>query len=558
MKDLLSRAFRKQRITTVVNDAAIAHSQGKGLKKVLGVRDLVSFGISSTLGSGIFVTVGSISALAGPGLFLSFLIAAFGSLLSACCYAEFASRLPVSGQSYTYTYVALGEVVAFTTGWLGFVAYSVATAAVARGWATYFDSLVALVTGSHLPAFLVNDPVSGFGDIFSFSALAAFLNIFCVVLACVGIQESTRLSFILVVVNFVLMTAFCMYGATMYAEAGNLEPLLPFGLAGVVKGSGLAFFCCIGWELVCTLAEEVKHPSRDLPRGIVGSLSAVTVLYCAVCLTLSAMVPFELISVGAPIADAFSQHGDRIGALLVSVTVVIVCIPSTLTGIVGTPRIVYKMAQDGLVYRWLGSVNSHGAPVTATIVSGTISALMGGVLHFDSLASSCSAVTLFMFAIVCVGVVIVRVSEHESPTHPHAIQRLTFALIMFSVISLAVSMCVVDPDLVSSLALYVLAGANIVCGGVVLYIYEWALDYAPLAQPLLTDEITVTSVPKRAKKDIYLCPLVPIVPLIATWVDIFMMASLGYTALTGVLIMLLSGMAIYFSYGINHSKLDLM
>ena len=564
MTSLLTKVLRKQLIADVVKDAADAHALGTGLKKVLGVRDLISFGISSTLGSGIFVTVGSISGLAGPGLFLSFLVAAFGSLLSAFCYAEFASRLPVSGQSYTYSYVSLGELVAFTTGWLAFISYSVATAAVSRGWANYVDSFVRAVVGTGLPAWLVNEPVDGWYGMISLSGLAALLNLFCMTLACFGVHESTRISFILVIVNLVLMTCFSAYGAFNYGEAANLEPLLPFGLTGVVKGSGLAFFCCIGWELVCTLSEEVKKPSRDLPRGIMGSLGAVSVLYCAVCLTLSAMVPFTNISVSAPIADAFRFHGDNLGALVVSLTVVVVCIPSTITGVVGTPRMLYKMAMDGLIYDWLAIVNSHGSPVYATLVCGTFSAILGGVLHFESLASSCSAVTLFMFAIVCVGVVIVRANECVAAGYVNSISHLTFSLVAFCVISFAFCLALVNMDDFSAPVLYSMGFANLVAAALTVRMYDQiasgrrtSLDSVKSGsnEPLLNSVVVVTGLNKKGRRNIYLCPLVPYMPLLATWVDLFMMASLGYAALGGLLLMLVSGLAVYFSYGIKNSKL---
>lgn len=547
-ESLLSKLTRKQIVLDVVKEA----SKENGLKKVLGVRDLISFGISSTLGSGIFVTIGAIAAFAGPGLCLSFLLAACGSLLSAACYAEFASRLPVSGQSYTYSYVALGELAAFITGWLGFLSYSVATAAVSRGWATYLDSFLRASLHVHLPRWLVDDPIN---DLFSLSGLAALLNVVCTVLACYGVHESTKVSFILVVINFSLMTLFSVYGAYQYGDMANLEHLLPFGWTGVVKGSGLAFFCCIGWELICTLSEEVRRPSRDLPKGIIGSIGAVVVLYCAVCITLSCMVPFELISLKAPIADAFRFHHDKVGALVVSFTVVIACIPSTLSGIVGTPRILYKMAKDGLMYSWLSRVNSHGSPSNAAIVCGILSAVLAGGLHFESLASSCSAVTLFLFVMVCVGVIIVRVSEHESPVHPHAIKRLTVSLIAFCVISLLLSVCLVENGIVSNPTLLFLISLNVLCGAWVRYAYRWALDTNFLSHPLLTSEIAFTTVEPRAKRDVYLCPLVPTIPLLAAWVDIFMMASVGFNALGGLLVLLFAGLLIYFSYGIQHSKL---
>lgn len=540
------KLVRKQRVVDVVSEAS-------GLRKVLTARDLIAFGISSTLGSGIFVTVGSIAVIAGPGLFFSFLIAALGSLLSALCYAEFASRLPVSGQSYTYSYVALGELAALVTGWLGFVSYCVATAAVSRGWATYVDSFLRTALNVMIPRWLVDEPLV---DGISVSGLAALVNIVCTILACYGVHESTNLSFYLVVINLSLMVGFSVYGVGMYGDVENLKPLLPFGIAGAVKGSGLAFFCCIGWELICTLSEEVKRPSRDLPRGIVGSLSIATVVYCAVCLALSLMVPYNLISLQAPIADAFRFHGDRIGVLIVSVTVVVVCVPSVLSGIVGSPRIVYKMAKDGLMYEWLGRINRHGSPGNAAVVCGLLSAVMGGLLEFDSLASSCSAVTLFMFVMVSVGVIIVRVSEHESPVHPKALSKLTISLIVFCVVSFIVSIGIVEDEIFPPFLFKALVGLNVGSAVTVVGMYRWALDSHVLTHPLLPEEITITTVTPKKKRDVFLCPLVPTIPLLATWVDIFMMASVGGAALAGLGVLVVSGLAVYFSYGIKHSNLN--
>jgi basic amino acid/polyamine antiporter, APA family len=554
--------FRRQNIKTLLRESAEEHAAGKGLHKVLTVTDLVAFGISSTLGSGIFVTVGTIAAqYAGPGIFLSFLVAGFGSMLSALCYAEFASRIPLSGQGYTYAYVALGEVVAFVNGWLGFVSYCVATAAVARGWASYVDCFfLAIPSPVTLPRWMVNAPIDGFGGIMAFSGLAALLNIACMTMACFGISESTRLSLILVIVNFSLMVGFVIYGSWSYGDVDRLEPLMPFGVLGVLKGSGLAFFCCIGWELVCALGEEVKRPSRDLPRGIIGSLSATTALYCAVCIALAVMVPWQQISIGAPIADAFRFNGDNFGYILVSFVCTMVCPPSVLAGIIGPPRILYKMARDGLVFEWLGRVNAKGAPVTATLVGGCFASVLAGVFNFESLAGTCSSSTLFMFALVCFGVLIVRAREAGAVENQG---KLTIALMVFAVFSFFFCALLIHGG---NVAWLIVAGIlNIGSAGFAVHTYNVVSTPSidPKTNPLLRegfpashDSILITSV-KSAKKrhDIFLCPLMPFLPLLAAWVDIFMIASLGPTAAVGLLGMLVSGMFVYFAYGIHNSKL---
>jgi APA family basic amino acid/polyamine antiporter len=572
---MLSALTRRQDISTVIRDS----SESDGLRKILSVRDLVSFGISSTLGSGIFVTVGTIATMySGPGLFLTFIVAGLGSLLSAYCYAEFASRLPVSGQSYTYTYVSLGELVAFITGWLGFLSYAVSTAAVARGWASYLDCFVTGVTGITMPRWLVNDPIEGYEGILSLCGLAVGVNFFCTILGCFGIHESTRISFILVVINCTLMIVFSVFGSLRYGSIENLEPLLPFGILGVLRGSGLAFFCCIGWELVCTLSEEVRHPSRDLPRGIIGSLGIVTILYCGVCLSLSLMVPYESISISAPIADAFKYHGDRYGYLLISFVCTTVCPPSILTGLVGPPRILYKMAKDGLLYEKFGILNAHKSPVWATIFGGIVAGILGGIFEFESLVSSCSCVTLFMFVIVCVGVITVRIREasidsgffvaRTDNTLGSRTRGLWLSIGGFCLVSFLFSVALIE-DGVEGYTINILAFINIVLAAVVIRLYQNIIremktpTTTPVSakkEPLLAhasiDMIVVTSVSSRnRKREIFLCPGVPFLPLLAAWVNIFMMASLGVPALGGLVIMLACGLPIYFTYGIYHSNL---
>lgn len=572
---LLERSFRRQNIRTLLRQASEESAAGGGLKKVLTVTDLVAFGISSTLGSGIFVTVGTIAAqYAGPGMFLSFLAAGIGSLLSALCYAEFGSRIPLSGQGYTYTYVTLGELVAFVTGWLGFVSYCVATAAVARGWANYLNCFLFAVGGVELPAWMVNDPVDGYGGIFSFSGLAALLNLACMGLACLGISENTKVSLVLVIVNFSLMVGFSVYGSVRYGDLDRLHPLMPFGVIGVLKGSGLAFFCCIGWELLCTLGEEVKRPSRDLPRGIIGALTSTTILYCGVCLALAVMVPWQSISIDAPIADAFRYNGDNFGYILIAFVCSTVCPPSVLTGIIGPPRILYKMAKDGLLFDFFGRVNKFGAPINATLLGGCFAGFLGGCFDFEALAGTCSSSTLFMFLLVCCGVVIVRVREMAAQhlmEETTVQKKLALALVVFCLSSLVTSTMLIDGlETYSQSAVVKGAIVNIVTAAAVVYVFHsvartGSTNSTPgVRTPLIVDSsvarddtvILVTSVKSKKKlHDIFLCPLMPYLPLAASWVNIFMIVSLGTPAMLGLLGMLVAGLALYFAYGIHHSKL---
>ena len=536
---LLEKISRRQLAADVVKDLP----PGSGLKRVLGAGDLVAFGVSSTLGSGIFVSLGVISHFAGPGLFLSFTIAATVCLLSAFCFSEFACRLPVSGQSYTYTYVAMGELWAFLMGWLSFLAYSIATAAVSRGWATHLSSLVFSVTSFRLPAWSVAEPFA-YNSYLSLSALAACLNLLCTILACWGVSHSTKVAYILVVINLSLMVGFSLYGALFYGETSNMVPLLPFGFGGVLKGSGLAFFCCTGWELTCTLSEEVKNPNRNIPKGIMGALFIVTLLYCAVCLTLSSMVSIGQISLLAPIAEAFLFHNDTAAAFIVSFTVVIVCVPSTISGIVGTPRIIYKMAQDGLLPASLSRVNRDGSPVNATVLCGIISASLAGFINFESLAASCSAATLFIFAVVCIAIPLVRLNERDRRS------PLTCYMLLFALSSFAFTMRVQITEFILDGWNIGLALTNLLSAWICVRTYNSGKKHV-LYTPLI-DRIIV----KGDREDIpYLCPFVPYIPLLAAWVNIFIISSLGLSAVVGLHFLLMAGLLVYFGYGIQHSNI---
>ena len=257
------------------------------MKKVIGVTDVISFGISATIGSGVFVTVGYISKnyYTGPSLFICFGYVILAVLLSALCFSEFASKLHTSGMGYSYANTTYGKMTAFCIGVITFISYCLGTAAVSRGFADYLKSFIFASTGYTLPPILVSLQVH---EWVSISLLAPILCATATFVAMMGVQNSARVAHALMFMNISIMVGFIIYGLLRYGDSSNLTPLtIPSqGWGGLFKGSGLAFFCVIGWEMTCSLTEEMKNPVWDLPIGIITTLGLVGLLYCTASITL--------------------------------------------------------------------------------------------------------------------------------------------------------------------------------------------------------------------------------------------------------------------------------
>lgn len=511
------------------------------LKRVLGFLDIVSFGISATVGSGVFVSIGYISKYyTGPSLFLCFVVVVCAVMLSALCFAEFSSRVNMSGIGYSYTYATYGELVAFCVGILTFLSYSLGNAAVARGWGDYVHCFVHAVSGYDFSDFWTSYRVN---DWISISVLAPILCMVSTLIALSGMKESAFVARALVIINLGIMVLFVSYGLGMYGDVSNLSPpVLPeIGWIGVIKGSGLAFFCMIGWDLMCSMTEEMKNPKRDLPRGILTAVVVVGCIYCGVSLTLSAMVPVDMISVTAPVATAFLVHGDWNMYLLVSFVATSICMANVLTGAVGPPRVLYTMANDGLLFAQFGKVVSH-VPFTATIVCGLLNVLASGLLDFHQLASLTSCFSLIVYILVCGGVLILRTDQARKSNGKFVCAILAF--VTSSVVFQLEFLSAASDDW-KWYAIANLHFAAILC--VVYYSSPKPfVDAKTLATPL------VNEVPIAAP---FKCPLVPIIPMAGMWVNSFMLASLGGPAVATSMLVVLGCVVIYAAYGMKHSRL---
>ncbi|EER00636.1 cationic amino acid transporter, putative, partial [Perkinsus marinus ATCC 50983] len=280
--------------------------------------------------------------------------------------------------------------------------------------------------------------------IISFSVLAPTLCAICTLICLSGVKESATFSFSMACLNIVLLLTFSLYGSYMYGDVGNMEPFtLPNdaavdgvgGFAGVLRGSGLAFFCCVGWDAVCTLSEEVRNPKKDIPRGIMGTLLIVALLYSMLSITLCLMTPIDSIDLDAPLATAFQYHHDNWGYIITSLAATTVCTPSVMSGILGQPRIWYRMALDGLLFKPLAKLSAHDVPVVGTTICGIIATILSAVCDFEPLAGMTSFSTLAMFTLVNGGIILTRVEDYTersgSSYPPITTTNITYSISLF-------------------------------------------------------------------------------------------------------------------------------
>ena len=403
---------------------------GGGLKRALGAFDLVMLGIGAIIGTGIFVLTGQAAAAnAGPAVCLSFIAAGIASAFAGLCYSEMASMIPVAGSAYTYAYATMGELVAWIIGWDLILEYLVGASAVSVGWSGYVSEFLKHL-GHPLPTTLTSAPYlwDEAAQHFYRSPEMAIINLpavlitlFVTAILVVGVKESARFNAIIVVVKIVVVLLFIGFAAP-FINPENWKPFIPdntgtfgqFGISGIFRGAATVFFAYIGFDAVSTAAQETKNPQRDLPIGILGSLSVCTLLYIAVSLILTGVVHYTELGVPHPIAIGIKathigwlEYAVEIGAIAGLSSVMVVMM-------MGQPRVFFSMAQDGLFPQFAANVHPRfGTPWVTTIITGCICAVAGGLLPIGILAELCSIGTLFAFVLVCLGVMILRIKRPE-------------------------------------------------------------------------------------------------------------------------------------------------
>ena len=411
--------------------ADIVASEGarEPLAKVLGPISITALGIGAIIGAGIFVLTGQAAALyAGPALTISFVLAAIACALVAFCYAELATLLPVQGSTYTYTYASLGELAAWTIGWDLILEYSMGVAAVACGWAAYLNGLLKPLGFGIAPEWLAATGSSivradGSAGIATGNLPAAAIVLAITVMLILGTRESVRLNNVMVGIKLVVVLAFVAVGAR-YIDPANWSPFVPpntgtfgqFGLSGILHGASVVFFAYIGFDAVSNCAQEARQPQRDMPIGILGSLSVATVLYIAVAAVLTGLVPYTRLNVADPVLEGAQAIGlgwlsllVEIGALLGLTTVILVLL-------YGQSRIFAMMAADGLLPGVFSEVHPRlKTPWISQAIIGIAVAAVAFTTPLDTLGELVGAGTLFAFILVCITVIYLRRADPHAP-----------------------------------------------------------------------------------------------------------------------------------------------
>ncbi len=415
--------FAKKSIGSLLKEVA---DNKHGLKRALGPINLVAMGIGAVIGAGLFVLTGEVAAkFSGPGVIFSFIIAAIIATVAALCYAEFASLIPIAGGAYSYAFVTIGELFAWIMGLALTMEYLFSLSTVAVAWSGYFTSFLGDL-GISIPAVLDKRPLIYGPNGWETTGCIINLPAVCIIaliawLVARGIQTAAFLNDMLVIVKLAVVVLFIGFGFA-FINADNLTPLIPdntgvfgeFGVSGIFRGAGVLFFAFLGFDAIATLAQEAKNPQRDMPIGMVGSLLICTVFYIFAGLVMTGVVSYRSLGVADPISVAVNAFGPslfwlryiiKLGVLAGLTTVILVMMTAQA-------RILYTMAQDGLLPKFFGKTHpKFRTPFITTLIVGFISMMLAGFFPVDILGQLTSMGALFVFMMVCSGVLILRFTQ---------------------------------------------------------------------------------------------------------------------------------------------------
>ncbi|XP_025264770.1 cationic amino acid transporter 3 [Camponotus floridanus] len=552
------------------------------LARVLGLFDLTALGVGATLGLGVYVLAGSVAKdTAGPAVCISFLIAAIASAFAGMCYAEFASRVPKAGSAYVYSYVTVGEFIAFVIGWNLILEYVIGTASAARGLSNYIDVLIGNVMGNTLRSLMpINVSfLSEYPDFFAFGMVMLL-----VILLCIGVRESSILNNTFTVVNIITIIIVIIAGSIKANSSywsiapedipnsvknGGTGGFMPFGISGVMVGAAKCFYGFVGFDAVATTGEEAKSPERHIPLAIILSLIIIFIAYFGISTVLTMMLPYYAQNANAPFPHAFDEIGWPIIKWIVNVGAVFALCTSLLGAMFPLPRVLYAMANDGIIFKILSKVNSKTmTPVYGTLLSGLLSGLMTLVFNLQQLIDMMSIGTLLAYTIVAICVLILRYRKDTNSSNASAIPlmseyqftsinifkelfnlhnqkeptELSNKIANIGIALLCIIICIIT-FLISNMSAYLLAGNVIISVTLVVFVIVLFLNLAAIGrQPVQKIELS------------FKVPLVPLIPCLSIFINIYLMFQLDVFTWIRFATWLLIGLCIYGFYGINHSE----
>ncbi|XP_004716740.2 cationic amino acid transporter 3 isoform X1 [Echinops telfairi] len=562
------------------------------LTRCLNTLDLVALGVGSTLGAGVYVLAGEVARdKAGPSIVISFMVAALSSVLAGLCYAEFGARVPCAGSAYLYSYVTVGELWAFTTGWNLILSYVIGTASVARAWSSAFDNLI----GNHISQTLqrsislhVPHILADYPDFFAMGLVLLLTG-----LLALGASESALVTKVftgvnLLVLGFVIISGFIKgklhnwklteedYELAMPGPNGtySLGPLgsggfVPFGFEGILRGAATCFYAFVGFDCIATTGDEAQNPQRSIPMSIVISLFVCFLAYFGVSSALTLMMPYYQLQPESPLPEAFFHIGWAPARYVVAVGSLCALSTSLLGSMFPMPRVIYAMADDGLLFHVLARIHtSTHTPMVATLVSGVIAAFMAFLFELTDLVDLMSIGTLLAYSLVAICVLILRYqpdqeiknredeAELQGEKMPEA-KKLTLQGVFCSFNSIptafsgqVVYICSTLLALLMNILCLVLAQRPIplLSGDPV-----WIAVVVLLLMLITGITWVIWRQPQSSTSLHFKVPALPLLPLVSIFVNIYLMMQMTAGTWTRFGVWMLIGFAIYFGYGIRHS-----
>uniref|UniRef100_A0A8C2IQT5 Solute carrier family 7 member 1a n=1 Tax=Cyprinus carpio TaxID=7962 RepID=A0A8C2IQT5_CYPCA len=538
--------FGKQLLRVKVVDC---NSEESRLSRCLNTFDLVALGVGSTLGAGVYVLAGAVAREnAGPAIVLSFLIAALASVLAGLCYAEFGARVPKTGSAYLYSYVTVGELWAFITGWNLILSYVIGTSSVARAWSATFDELIGKQIEHFCRQYMsMNAPgiLAEYPDMFSVLIILTLTG-----LLAFGVKESAMVTKVFTCIN-ILVLLFMVVSGLVKGTLKNwqLDPdeilngtnstinatqplpteeilgeggFMPFGFTGVLSGAATCFYAFVGFDCIATTGEEVKNPQRAIPIGIVSSLLICFVAYFCVSAALTLMMPYYMLDKNSPLPVAFKYVGWEGATYAVAVGSLCALSTSLLGAMFPMPRVIWAMADDGLLFKFMTGINERTkTPMRATITAGFVAAIMAFLFDLKDLVDLMSIGTLLAYTLVAACVLVLRFAD---ACEFNAFKYLCLLIFSFSLMAVQGGSAMWN-----IVALSVLFS---ICVIVTFIIWRQ---------------------PESKTKLSFKVPLLPFIPVVSMFVNVYLMMQLDRGTWVRFAIWMSIGLIIYFGYGIWHS-----
>lgn len=501
------------------------------LSRCLSVLDLTALGVGSTLGAGVYVVAAEIARdVAGPAAIISFLIAGIASVLSGLCYAEFGARVPKTGSAYVYSYVTIGEIVAFVIGWNLVLEYMIGAAAISRAWSAYFDSVFHDQVRSFIITKIGTINVNGLGSYPDFMALTICLLITLIQLT--GVKKSTRFIFLITLVNIGVITVIIGVGATL-AEPKNWNHFMPYGTTGVLAGSATAFFAFVGFDVIATTGEEAKNPSRSIPIAIVMSLLICFIAYFGVTAAITLVVPYNELRYGAALPKAFAQRGAHFAQYVIAAGALCGMTAAINGGLFPLPRLLYAMASDGLIFKFFAYVSKKTeVPLVGTLFSGALAGILAMLFELQELVEMMSIGTLQAYTIVSTCVLVLRYQpggigitlddepqdkelEGSAPEPPKGPTEKSGKIARYSIAFLFLN--------------FFGLSAFLIYGMVPLFeVKPWAIVVAVFLIITFVASIILIAIQPRSRTRLpFKVPLVPFLPLSSMFINIYLMMELS-------------------------------